>query len=238
MRPHQHGHAPAARSDRLSNSDNAARPAGTFAGEIRRALEESLAADPSLMLAGQLIKHGFAGLTTGLYEKYPERFITYPVCEELMNSSAMGLALAGKRVAMFHVRMDFLLCGMNALFNHIPVWAKKGHRLPITFICQVGKGMGQGAQHSKDLSTWFQNFEGWTVRVPQTPADAYQILRVALRVCTPTLYVIHRELFNATEPKAIESPIYVRLCGASRRHEAEFYRSCRIPTASTALLTT
>src|ERR1035437_670691 len=85
-----------------SNSDNAARPAGTFAGNINAVLHESLERHPNLVLGGQLIKYGFAGLTTGIYEKYPESFITYPVCEELMNSSAMGLALAGKRVIMFH----------------------------------------------------------------------------------------------------------------------------------------
>jgi pyruvate/2-oxoglutarate/acetoin dehydrogenase E1 component len=86
-----------------------------------------------------------AGLTTGLYEKYPEQFITYSVSESLMNSSAMGLALAGKRVVMLHVRMDFLACGMDALINHIPVWAKKGTKLPIVIFCQIGRGMaGRG----------------------------------------------------------------------------------------------
>jgi pyruvate/2-oxoglutarate/acetoin dehydrogenase E1 component len=179
--------------------------------------------DPSVVLGGQLIKHGFAGLTTGLYNKYPDRFITYSVSEELMNSSAMGLALAGKRVIMFHVRMDFLLCGMNALFNHIPVWVKKGSKLPITFVCQVGKGNGQGAQHSKDLTSWFRDFEGWKVMVPQTPQEAYSMMKEAVSGDVPVLYVIHRELFNLKEGKRIEIPEKIRLCGASKRHEKEFY---------------
>ena len=78
-----------------------------------------------------------------------------------MNSSAMGLALAGKRIVMMHVRIDFLASGMCALVNHIPIWYKKGFKLPITLVCQIGKGMGQGPQHSKNLSFWFKNFEGW-----------------------------------------------------------------------------
>ena len=207
-----------------SNSDNAARPEGTFAGEINRALTAAME-DPSVVLGGQLIKYGFAGLTTGLYEKYPERFITYSVSEELMNSSAMGLALAGKRVVMFHVRLDFLLCGMNALFNHIPIWWKKGHKLPITFICQEGRGIGsgQGAQHSKDITFWFQRFEGWQVMVPQTPSEAGLMLADAIFCNKPTLYVIHRRLFNASEGTRVKVPQYVGLCGASRRHVKEFY---------------
>ena len=209
----------------VSNSDNAARPAGTFAGEINRTLSEAMASDPSIVLGGQLIRYGFAGLTTGLYEKYPERFITYSVSEELMNSSAMGLALAGKRVIMFHVRLDFLLCGMNALFNHIPIWWKKGHKLPITIIAQEGRGIGsgQGAQHSKDFTFWFQRFEGWNVCVPQTPTEAADMLKASIFGDKPTLYVLHRRLFNASEGTRIKVPEYVGLCGASRRHIKEFY---------------
>lgn len=202
---------------------NHARPRGTFAGEINAALTDLMQEHPDLVLGGQLIRYGFAGLTTGLFEKHAERFITYSVSESLMNSSAMGLALAGKRVAMFHVRMDFLASGMCALVNHIPVWVKKGYKLPITFIVQVGKGMGQGAQHSKDLTHWFANFEGWQVAVPQTPQEAGQMLRSAISGDLPTMYVIHRELFDSATPKRIPMPTGVRLCGASQRHEREFY---------------
>lgn len=208
----------------VSNSDNALRPENTFAGQINKALSELMESDPSIILGGQLIRYGFAGLTKGLYEKYQERFITYSVSESLMNSSAMGLALAGKRVVIFHVRMDFLLCGMDALFNHIPIWSKKGVKLPITFVVQVGKGMGQGAQHSKDLTSWFQKFEGWTVKVPQTPQEAYSMLKESIEGDKPVLYAIHRELFDSPVGKKVKTEEYIRLCGASQRHEHEFYR--------------
>jgi pyruvate/2-oxoglutarate/acetoin dehydrogenase E1 component len=195
----------------------------TFASEIRRALEESLSQDPNVVIGGQLIKYGVAGLTAGLYDKYQNQFITYPVSESLMNSSAMGLALSGKRVVMIHVRMDFLASGMCALVNHIPIWHVKGSRLPITFVCQIGKGMGQGAQHSKDLTAWFKNFEGWTVKVPETPSQAYEMLKESIFGDKPTMYVIHRELFDLEEGKRIIPNESIKLCGASRRHEKEFY---------------
>lgn len=209
-----------------SNSDNALRPQGTFAGEINRTLTELMELEPNLVLGGQLIKYGFAGLTTGIYEKYPERFITYSVSEELMNSSAMGLALAGKRVIMFHVRLDFLLCGMNALFNHIPIWWKKGHKLPLTIIAQEGRGIGsgQGAQHCKDITFWFQRFEGWNTCVPQTPKEAADSLRSAVMGDKPTMYVLHRRFFNANKGERVIVPQEVKLCGASKRHMDEFYK--------------
>lgn len=206
----------------ISNSDNAARPVGTFAGEINRALAEALQ-DPDVLIGGQLVKYGVAGLTTGLYEKHPKQFITYSVSESLMNSAAIGLALAGKRVVTVHVRMDFLLSGMDALFNQIPTLVKKGYKLPCTFICQVGKGMGQGSQHSKDLTMWFQRFEGWKVCVPQNPIQAHDMLLESIRGDVPVMFVAHRELFDLPEGKEIVTPEYIRLCGASQRHEREFY---------------
>jgi pyruvate/2-oxoglutarate/acetoin dehydrogenase E1 component len=207
----------------MSNSANYERPAETFAGQINRALREAMDEDENVVLGGQLIKYGFAGLTTGLYEKHADRFITYSVSEALMNSSAMGLALAGKRVVMLHVRMDFLACGMDALVNHIPVWTVKGIKLPIVFVCQVGKGMGQGPQHSKNLTGWFENFEGWTTAVPETPQQAYSMLKGAIFGDRPVMYVIHRELFDAPEGKRIVTPARIGLCGTSQRHEREFY---------------
>lgn len=198
-----------------SNSDNALRPVNTFAGQLNLALSEAMAEYPNLVLGGQLIRYGFAGLTTGLYEKYPERFITYSVSESLMNSSAMGLALAGKRVCMFHVRMDFLLCGMDALFNHIPQWVRKGSKLPITFIVQVGKGMGQGAQHNKDLTKWFRDCEGWTVRVPENPMQAYAMTKASIAGDKPVMLVLHRELFDLAEGKRIVTPQRMRMIGAA-----------------------
>ncbi len=196
----------------------------TFAGEINRALDESMGQDKNVVVCGQLVKYGVAGLTTGLYEKYPEQVVTYPVSESLMNSSAMGLALAGKRTVMIHVRIDFLACGMDALVNHIPIWSTKGVKLPLVIVCQIGKGMGQAAQHSKNLTYWFEAFEVWTVKVPYSPIDAYRMMVAVIFGDKPVLYVIHRELFDSNEERYIPPPQRIRLCGASRRHEAEFYK--------------
>jgi pyruvate/2-oxoglutarate/acetoin dehydrogenase E1 component len=195
----------------------------SFAQEIHSAIEAAIKRDSNVVVGGQLVRYGVAGLTTGLYDKYPENFITFPVSESLMNSSSMGLALAGKRVITIHVRIDFLASGMCALVNHIPIWFQKGHDLPIVFICQVGKGMGQGAQHSKDLSYWFKSFQGWNVVTPETPKEAYDLLLTSIFGNQPTLYVIHRELFDAKEPIKLMPLSEVRLCGASRRHERFFY---------------
>lgn len=193
-----------------------------YVQEANRALREMLAADPRALVCGQLVKWGTAGLTEGLYEQFPEQVVTFPVSESLMNAAAMGLALAGSRVVMIHERMDFVTVGMDALVNHIPIWPRKcGVELPLTIVGIVGKGMGQGAQHSKNFADWFRMMEGWEVREPDSPESAHRAF--ADLVNRPVFIALHRELFAASGFCAIKKHAIIGLCGAAQRYEQDFY---------------
>jgi pyruvate dehydrogenase E1 component beta subunit len=184
-----------------------------------------LARDKHALVCGQLVRWGTAGLTEGLYEKYPDQVITYPVSESLMNASAMGLALAGSRVVMIHERMDFVTVGMDALVNHIPIWPRKcGVALPLTVIGIVGKGNGQGAQHSKNFANWFRDMDGWAVMEPESSDEAYASLGAAFKAQTPVFISLHRELFKREGAFSLaKNQRIIGLCGASSRDEQAFY---------------
>jgi len=198
-----------------------------YAQSCNKALREMLEQDKDALVCGQLVQYGTAGLTEGLWEGYPSQIVTYPVSEALMNSSAMGLALAGNRVVMIHERMDFVTVGMDALTNHIPIWPRKcGVSLPLTIIGIVGKGMGQGAQHSKNFAPWFRDMEGWITLEPDSPEHAYSDMKLATTGQSPVFVALHRELFEKKNPLLLhENGRIIGLCGASPRHELEFYGS-------------
>lgn len=169
----------------------------TMAETVRDGLRAMLQENDNAVVCGQLVRWGTAGITEGLYEEFPDRVLTFPVAESLMNSAAFGLALHGTRVVMVHERIDFIACGMDALVNHIPIWpAKCGISLPLTILAIVGKGKGQGPQHSKNLTNWFREFEGWTVREPRSALRA----SIAIDECThnalPHFLTLHREDFR------------------------------------------
>ncbi len=195
----------------------------TFLEAMREALLEALA-DRDVLVCGQLVKYGLGGLTTGLYERYPDQIISFPVCENLMNAAAMGLALAGKRPVVIHERMDFLAVGMDPLVNHIPIWPQRAPmRLPLVILAVVGKGKGQGPQHSKNLAPWFRMLDGWTVIEPASAQAARAGLLCAISGSVPVLYIAHREFFGAREVVTLPAPTRIGLCGASERHERAFY---------------
>lgn len=197
----------------------------TYVQSINKALAEMLAADSNALVCGQLVRWGTAGVTEGLWESYPSQVLTYPVSEALMNSSAMGLALAGNRVVMIHERMDFVAVGMDALINHIPIWPRKcGVSLPLTIVGIVGKGNGQGAQHSKNFAEWFRGMEGWTTFEPESPESALADMRLATASMSPCFVALHRELFNSDVAQTLKRRNIIGLCGAAGRYEQEFYR--------------
>ena len=191
---------------------------------MNAALAEALAADRRVLVLGQLVKYGLGGLTRGLWDAYPKQVVTYPTCENLMNAAAMGLSLAGMRPVVVHERMDCLAVGMDPLVNHIPVWpARAAMSLPLVVFAVVGKGHGQGPQHSKNLTPWFEMLEGWTVVEPATPQEARAGLLAAIFSNRPILYVAHREFFNEDGAVSLPCPQRIGLCGASERHEKDFY---------------
>ena len=190
---------------------------------VRSGLQDALA-DPSVLVLGQLVKYGLGGLTTGLYESHPSQVLTFPVSENLMHGAAFGLALAGMRPIVVNERMDFLALAMDPLVNHIPIWpARAEMSLPLVVIAVVGKGKGQGPQHSKNLTPWFRMLDGWHVIEPTSPADARTRLLGAVAGNRPVLYVLHREFFGAEGEFKPPAPDHIGLCGASVAHEAKFY---------------
>jgi pyruvate dehydrogenase E1 component beta subunit len=95
--------------------------------------------------------------------------------------------------------------------------------LPLVVFAVVGKGKGQGPQHSKNLAPWFRMLDGWTVVEPDSPRSARDLLLESVFGDTPVLYVAHREFFGHVGLVELPRPERIGLCGASQRHEAKFY---------------
>jgi len=195
----------------------------TLLEAVREGLDKALA-EPGCVLLSQLGKYGLGGMTTGLYERHGAgKVITWPVAENSMHAAAVGMALAGMRPIVINERMDFLALAMDPLVNHAAVWPLRhpGVRLPLIVIAVVGKGKGQGPQHSKNFAPWFRKLDGWDLREPRMIEQA--IAAVLVEPDRPTLVVLHREFFGATGTFKPPQPNRVGICGASKRHEQDFY---------------
>ena len=72
--------------------------------------------------------------------------------------------------------------------------------VPLVIRLIVGKGWGQGPQHSKSLQSWFAHVPGLKVAMPSTPYDAKGLLKHALNSDDPVIFLEPRELLTVKGP--------------------------------------
>ena len=158
-----------------------------------------------VFVLGQLVdyKPGVFGTTTGLVEKFgADRVQDFPVSESAMTSAAIGAALAGMRPVLIHHRLDFMIYSMDAIVNWLSLWRFKSNNesgLPVTIRAIVGKGWGQGPQHSKSLHAWFAHLPGVKVAMPATAFDAKGLLLESIFGEDPAIIIEHRSLFGLSD---------------------------------------
>jgi pyruvate dehydrogenase E1 component beta subunit len=172
----------------------------TYNEALREGTAEAMAADPSTFLMGLGVPDPKAifGTTTGLQQRFgAKRVLDMPTAENGMTGVAVGAALAGKRPIMVHQRVDFALLALDQIANSAAKWSTmfNGARsVPLTVRMIMGRGWGQGPQHSQNLQATFAHFPGLNVVMPSTPHDAKGLLIAAIADDNPTIVLEHRWL--------------------------------------------
>ena len=169
----------------------------TFSDALNEALHQEMERDPRVFVYG--IESKMFGSNKGLADRFGiERCFATPLSEEAMTGFGLGAALNGMRPVHTHIRVDFFLLAMNQLINMISSYhygtAGKLH-VPMVIRAVVGRGWGQGFQHSKSLHSLFAHIPGLKVIMPTTPYEAKGLLTAAIRDDNPVICIEHRWLY-------------------------------------------
>jgi len=171
-----------------------------FREAIARALAEEMARDEHIRLFGQDIG-AFGGAYKeflGLFERFgPARVRDMPVAEASMVGVAVGAAAMGCRSLVSITYMDFLMLGLDPLVNYAAkARFKTAGQITVPVVVKATLGAkGQGVAHSQCLESWLMGVPGLRVVAPSTPADAYGLLKSALREPGPVVFLDHKRLF-------------------------------------------
>ncbi len=196
----------------------------TAGAAIREALDLALDKHPESYVMGEGVADpgGIFGTTTGLVEKYgASRVVEMPVAENGLTGIAIGSALMGRRPIMTHQRVDFALLCLEQLFNTAAKshYVTNGaHRVPMTVRLIIGRGWGQGPQHSQSLETLFAYIPGLKVVMPSTPADFKGLLLGAIADDNPVIFLEHRWL-HYVKGAVAEGYAAMALDGPRRIHD-------------------
>jgi acetoin:2,6-dichlorophenolindophenol oxidoreductase subunit beta len=198
----------------------------SFAQSINAALRQALELDPGVFVCGigADTPAGIFGTTSGLVDLFgSKRVFDTPIAEAGMTALAAGAANAGLRPVIIHQRLDFMLYSVDQIVNWIAPWRfMSGGRakMPVTIRAIIGKGWGQGPQHTKSLHAWFAHVPGLQVVMPASPSDAKGLLLSSIMSDDPTLFIEGRSLFSMREDVP-DAPYFIRLGEALVRREGK-----------------
>lgn len=187
-----------------------------YAQAILEATDQAMERDPNVYLMGLGVPDpkGVFGTTLGLAKKYgPERVMDMPTSENAMTGIAIGTAALGMRPIMTHQRVDFVLLALDQLINNASKWHYMfggQMRAPLVIRLVMGRGWGQGPQHSQSLQGLFAHIPGLKVVMPSSPYDAKGLLLSAIEDDNPVVYLEHRWLhgvFGEVPEEAYRVPL-------------------------------
>lgn len=173
----------------------------TYCEALREAIEQEMERDSTVFIYGVGVtdhKRIF-GSTDGLLEQFGKnRCFDTPISEDSLAGFALGSAINGLRPIFVNIRMDFMLLAFNQIANMISSFRyNSGGRIKVPLVIRVivGRGWGQGSQHSKSMHSIFAHLPGIKVVIPTTPRDAKGMLISAIRDDNPVIFIEHRWLY-------------------------------------------
>jgi 2-oxoisovalerate dehydrogenase E1 component len=173
---------------------------------IASAIVMEMEHDPTVFMAGIDVGRGgnVFGITRGLKDRWPDRVLDTPISESAIVGLAAGAAMAGLRPLVEIMYFDFIGVCFDQIINQIaklPYMTGGAASMALTIRTQFGAGRSSGAQHSQSLEVLLAHVPGLAVVMPSTPADAYGLLRSAIRDPNPVVFVENRLQYGTRGPR-------------------------------------
>ena len=168
--------------------------------EVGKALIEAVDIDPKVLIFGEGVSDpkGIFGTTLEASRLYPERVVETPLSENMLTGACIGLALEGWKPIFVHARCDFITLAMEHLVNTAAKWSSVHRSMPFTLVVRgiVGRGWGQGPNHSQAFHSMFAHVPGLRVLYPVLPINISMWFREALSCGSPTIILEPRRLYE------------------------------------------
>ena len=179
----------------------------TYRDALKEALREEMLRDERVFLMGEDIADPFGSaykVTLGLSPEFgTDRVLQTPISEQGFVGAGVGAALTGMRPVVELMYIDFATMSMDQIANQ----AAKLHymsggqaKVPLVIRTQGGPGRSSAAQHAQSLEAWFFHVPGLLVVMPSTPYDSKGLLKTAIRLDDPVMFIEQKLLYNLKGP--------------------------------------
>ena len=173
----------------------------SFAQSINDSLFLSMKKDKNVILIGLGVDDpkSIFGTTEKSNKNFQSRVFDMPTSENAMTGIALGLAMSGTRPVITHQRVEFALLSMEQIINQISKWHFMSggiFKSPLVIRLIIGRGWGQGPQHSQSLESLFAHIPGLKVIAPSSPRNAKGLLAACIKDNNPVIFFEHRWLHH------------------------------------------
>lgn len=174
----------------------------SFIHAIREAFQMAMKKDKNVVLIGEGVpdpKHIFDS-TTNLQEKFGKnRVFDMPLSENGITGVCIGAAIRGLRPILIHQRLDFSILSLDQIINNAAKWHfmfNGQSKVPLVVRMIIGRGWGQGPQHSQSYQSIFAHIPGLKVVMPSNAYDAKGLLLKSIKDNNPVIFIEHRWLHH------------------------------------------
>ncbi len=170
---------------------------------INHALDEEMDRDERVIVYGEDVGGGKGGVftaTRGLTAKHGnDRCFNSPLAEHSIVGSAVGLAAAGYRPVVEIQFADYIWPAMQAIRNQLAPFRYRSNNAweaPVVMRVPCGGYIHGGLCHSQNVESIFGHFPGLVVAMPSNAADAKGLLKTAIRLNDPVIFLEHKSLYR------------------------------------------
>jgi pyruvate/2-oxoglutarate/acetoin dehydrogenase E1 component len=172
---------------------------------LNQALREEMERDPAVFLVGEDLREPWGGtfkVTEGLSAEFgDDRVLNTPISENGIVGVALGAALMGLRPVAELMFLDFAFLAMDQIANQVAkIRYMTGGQVSVPLVIRMPGGgyKNAAAQHSQSLETLFAHVPGLLVAMPASPADAKGLLKTAIRLDDPVIFIEHKSMYLDT----------------------------------------
>lgn len=178
---------------------------------INHALREEMERNDKIYLLGEDVadpKGGVFTATKGLSTMFgSDRVFNSPLAEASIEGVAIGMALAGLKPCAEIQFGDYIWPAFMQFRDELVMYRYRSNNLfeaPVVTRVAVGGYIHGGLYHSQNIEGFFAHMPGLLIAYPSNAADAKGLLKTALRLNDPVLFLEHKGLYRQSYATAPE----------------------------------